>query len=64
MFPIQVLKYYKSFYFFNKQTGMSGSSLFNWVKWGYVPYESQIRIQKFTDGILTADWDHSKKRTD
>jgi|WetSurMetagenome_2_1015567.scaffolds.fasta_scaffold429742_2 hypothetical protein len=61
MFPHEVLKYYDSYYFFHKRTGMSASSLCNWVKWGYVPYESQKNIERLSNGELKAQWEHSKR---
>lgn len=59
MTPKEVKKYYRTLYGFNKQTGMSCSSLHNWLKWGYVPLVSQVKLEKMTNGALTAHWDKS-----
>jgi hypothetical protein len=57
MSPKDVKKYYGSTYNFNVKTEMSSSSLMNWLKWGYVPYLSQIKIERLTNGDLKAeDW--------
>lgn len=56
MTPKEVKKYFKSLYRFHKETGMSCSSLGNWLSWGYIPFASQMKIQKLTDGVLKAEW--------
>jgi len=56
MTPEEVKKYYKSTYGFRKDTGMSCSSLVNWLKWGRVPLLSQLKLEKMTQGELRADW--------
>lgn len=57
MTPEEVKKYYKTSYMFNKKTGMSHSSLNNWLKWGFVPTDSQIKIQELTGGVLKVSHD-------
>lgn len=57
MKPEQVKAYFGSTYKFHKETGMSSTSLLNWIEWGYVPLESQYRLEKFTYGGLKAEWD-------
>ena len=54
MTPKQVLDYYKSYHYFKLRTGMSASSLWNWIKWGYVPILSQMKLEKLTGGKLKA----------
>lgn len=56
MTPQDVKDYYRSKYNFRKQTGMSCSSLGNWLKWGYIPYESQKKVEKACNGVLKAEW--------
>jgi hypothetical protein len=58
MTPRDVQTHFKNSYQFNKQTGMSSSSFRNWVKWGYVPHDSQQRLQLLTNGVLKAEWNH------
>ena len=36
------------------------TSLQNWRKWGYIPIESQIRIESYTNGQFKADLNHAK----
>jgi len=61
MKPKEVKKYYKTLYNFREQTGMSASSLANWLKWGFVPEGSQLKIERLTKGKLKADWDYDNK---
>ncbi len=61
MKPGEVLEHYKSCHYFNKYTGMSASSLFNWLKWGYIPFESQKRIEEISKGELNAVWEDAKR---
>jgi len=56
MTPKNVKKYYKSLYNFNKETGMSCSTLHNWIAWGFVPLRSQIKLEALTNGALKAEW--------
>ena len=56
MTPKDVKKYYKTLYRFNKATGMSCSTLHNWIKWGFVPLPSQIKIEELTEKKLIAEW--------
>ena len=54
MTPDEVKEHFKTGYNFRKSTGMSDNTLANLLKWGYVPFKSQRKIQKLTDGILIA----------
>lgn len=58
MKPEDVKEYYGSLYNFRKLTKMSCNSLFNWIKWGYVPEGSQYKIERLTKGKLKADWSY------
>lgn len=62
MSPKEVKKYYKTQYNFHKETGMSAASLGNWIKWGYVPLLSQLKLEKITQGKLKSDWDEGGVR--
>ena len=55
MTPDDLMKFYKSKYRFHKETGMSASSLFNWLKWGFVPEGSQYKIERLTKGALKVE---------
>jgi hypothetical protein len=57
MNPEDIKKHYKTGYTFHKLTGMSAMSYWNWLKWGYVPFESQMKLQKLTQGQLKAEWE-------
>jgi hypothetical protein len=56
MTPKDVKKYYKNGYQFHKETGMSHSTYMNWMKWGFVPEMSQLKLEKLTEGKLKAEW--------
>lgn len=56
MKPIDVRKFYGSLYKFHKETGMSRSSLGNWIKWGFVPEASQYKLERLTKGGLKTEW--------
>ena len=58
----EVARYYKSSYFFNKQTGMAPNSYLNWIKWGYIPIVSQHKLEELSGGILKADFKHARKQ--
>ncbi len=55
MNPEDVKDYYGSLYKFNNDTGMSASSLGNWLRWGYVPESAQLKIERLTSGKLKSD---------
>ncbi len=60
MTPKQVKIFFNnSTYRFWKDTGMSPSSLRNWMIWGYVPEASQYKLERLTKGKLKTQW--SKK---
>ena len=52
--------YFKTHRNFGKETGMSPTSLVNWKKWGFIPYVSQKKIEKLTNGELKAVWDEKE----
>jgi hypothetical protein len=55
MKPEEVLKHYKSIHYFRKYTGMSASSLWNWLAWGRIPIKSQLKLQQLSKGALKAN---------
>lgn len=61
MTPQDIQKHYKTAYRFYKETGMSQNSLANWFKWGYVPLNSQVKIERITEGVLKADFNHGRR---
>ncbi len=56
MTPVDVKAYYKSQYNFRAQTGMSTSTLGNWLRWGYVPEDAQYKLERITKGELKTQW--------
>ena len=56
MTPDDVLKMYRTKYNFHKQTGISASSLGNWIKWGRVPEAAQYKLERITEGKLKTEW--------
>lgn len=64
MKPKEVKKYFKTQYNFRKVTGMSAATLGNWLKWGYVPEASQLKLERITNGDLKAEWkEHDSRGT-
>lgn len=61
MKPSEVKAHFGTLYRFNKETGMSCSSLRNWLHWGYIPIESQFFLEDYTKGKLKASWEDAKK---
>jgi hypothetical protein len=59
MKPQDVLDFFGSYHYFGKRTGMSPSSLWNWInKTKYVPLNSQVKLEKLTNGKLKAEFEH------
>lgn len=56
MTPGEIKEYFSNGYKFSRETGMAIQSFHNWLKWGYVPLNSQLKIQTITDGKLKADF--------
>lgn len=50
-----VLNYFGSAYEMKKQVGLSPSNIKNWLSYGYVPFRSQIKLQRLTNGALKVD---------
>lgn len=55
MTPQEIKDYYRTTYNFRKMTGISSTTLANWLKWGYVPTNAQARIEIISGGVLKAD---------
>ena len=53
-----LIEYFGSCYQFNKKTGMSHNNYQTWKKLGFIPIESQLKIQKMTNFDLKANLDH------
>lgn len=56
----ELKKYFKTGYRFEKLTEMTANSFRNWAKWGYIPMDSQCKIELFTGGKLKADYEHAR----
>ncbi|MGL6123266.1 MAG: hypothetical protein ACRC1W_09670 [Shewanella sp.] len=48
----EIKRYFGSGYVFEQQTKMSHVNLLNWKRRGYVPLESQKKIERLTSGAL------------
>lgn len=59
--PKDVKDYYGSQYNFRKVTGMSVSTLGNWLKWGFVPEDAQYKLERLTKGKLKTEWTKDEK---
>ncbi len=55
-----VKKYYGNSYKFMKRTGMSDATFRNWMRWGYVPENSQYKLERLTNGELKTEWTKSE----
>ena len=63
MTPKEVRKYFKTGWRMFKATGISATSLHNWDQWGYVPLNSQCKLEIFTNGALKLDYADYVKKT-
>lgn len=52
-----VLNYFGSGYEMKKKVGLSPSNIKNWLSYGYVPFRSQIKLQRLTNGALKVNDD-------
>lgn len=60
----EIRDYFGGAYLFSKKTGMSDSNYTRWKQRGYVPYFSQLRIERLTKGFLKADLNHAGRDYD
>jgi hypothetical protein len=60
MKPEDVKDYYRSQYNFHNVTGMSGSTLGNWLRWGHVPRDAQYKLHTLSKGVLKNDYEVEK----
>ncbi len=56
MKPEDVKAFYGTQYNFKKVTGMSQSTLANWLRWGRVPEDAQYKLERLTNGKLKTEW--------
>jgi hypothetical protein len=60
MTPQEVWDYFGNSYQFKKKTGISDASLRNWMSWGFIPENSQYKIERLTKnnpkGQLRTQW--------
>lgn len=47
-----VLNYFGTGYAMKKAIGLSPSNIKNWLSYGYIPFETQIKIERLTGGDL------------
>jgi hypothetical protein len=53
-----VKKYFNNGYEFARRTDMCRASYQNWIKRGYIPIATQVRLERITEGGLKADLNH------
>ena len=58
MSPFDVKQHYGNAYRFRKATGMSCSTLANWLKKGRVPLDAQQKLERLSEGRLKAEWNN------
>lgn len=56
----EVVKYYGSAHKMELKHGLSHHNVKSWKKKGYIPIQTQVRIEKLTDGELRANLEHCK----
>lgn len=52
----EVLKFFGSYRKFSNITKMSTSNIVNWRKRGYIPFKTQKKLEKISNGALQAEW--------
>ena len=57
----EVLQYYGTGYRMNKMIGLSPTLPSNWRKYGYIPIQTQMKIERLSKGVLKANLSHCKK---
>ena len=60
----EVSEYFGSSYQFHKKTGMEHANYLNWEKKGFIPIKTQLKLEKFTNGLLKASLNHIDRGTD
>ena len=58
----EVIKYFGNKYRASKSLGFSVSTPYSWKDRGFIPMESQERIEKLTGGQLKADYEHTRHK--
>lgn len=56
----EVKDYFLTGYAFRKATGMSADTFHSWMKKGFVPLKSQLKMERMTNGALKADFTHAE----
>lgn len=59
----EVEKYYGSGYRIAKDGGFSAGAPYNWKRQGFIPIETQMIIEKRTEGRLKADLLHCRRES-
>jgi hypothetical protein len=52
--------YFGTSYAFHKKTGMTHTNYIHWQRKGYVPYMTQKKIERITEGVLIAEYSHGE----
>lgn len=50
-----VLNYFGSGYAMHKEIGLSPSNIKNWLSYGYIPLQTQFKLERLTNGGLKVD---------
>lgn len=62
MTPEDVRQYFRNSYQFKKRTKMSDATFRNWMKWGFVPEDSQYKLERLTKGELKTEWTNNDEK--
>lgn len=54
-----VYKYYGTGYQMQKRHGLAQNNFKYWLKIGYIPLSTQLKIEQLTGGELEANFDHA-----
>lgn len=63
MLPQDVLNYYGTWSRLIREAGLGVSTYQKWLKKGYIPYRSQLLIEKITKTKLLADIEHGRPQS-
>ncbi len=59
----EAVDYFGNMYRLAKECGISLSTPYSWRKRGYIPFESQYKIQEITNGKLRCNLKDCKRET-
>lgn len=58
----EALEHFGNYYQISKKCGFSQGAPFTWRMRGFIPIESQKKIELMTEGLLKANEDHARRK--